>query len=162
MNGSCADPCNPQSLVQRLQAAIGDDWGWTFQYLGSDNQPITIGPDEVIGTLYTPFQTTPVSLDLPSGRAKVVDQPPISFVLGLEEAVTATLTPDVNPPATHLQIQRQEATSGLLRTIGHFDLTLLKGNSTPQPMRSPFGYRDPLSGEQVILTGYTTVVPVPP
>lgn len=159
--GTTIDPCAPTFVLGTLlQAAIGDDWGWSFIYLDASNQPITFGGDTVQGQLYTPFVAAPTLLDASSGRAQVIDTPTLSFALGLEKAVTKTLSPDVDPPVTHLQIQRVDVT-GLIRSIGHISLQLLPGNVTPQPTQQ-IGYADPVTGEKVVLTGYSTQVPFVP
>lgn len=154
----CRDPCAPDLPPQVIQLTIGDDWGLAFLYVDKTNMPIAVQPDVIVGQLYAPFQSNPLLLDQLSGRSIVVDDPQVSFALGLESAITSTLQADGTPPASHLQIQRESNGSGLLRTIGHFALQIIKGNVTPGMISQPV-YVDPLSGDKVVLVGYTTLVP---
>jgi len=49
-------------------------------------------------------------------------------------------------------------TGTLMRTIAHFSLQLIKGNTTPELITQP-AYVDPLTGDKVLLVGYSTLVP---
>jgi hypothetical protein len=153
------DPCADLPPPQVIQLTLGDDWGLAFNYLDKTNAAIVLDTDTVEGLLYVPFTSIPLLLDVTSGRAKVVDQPGLSFALGLENAMTGTLQADTTPPVSHLQIVR--VSGSLRRSIGHFALQLLKGNAFPELITQPV-YLDPLTGDRVILVGYTTLVPVPP
>lgn len=160
-NNACG-PCDVIPPPQLIQLTIGDDWGLGFLYVDKANAPIMLGSDAIIGQLYAPFQTSPLVLDDASGRSQVVDQPDLSFVLGLERSATEILQPDGSPPVSHLQILRETVTaSGLQRTIAHFSLQIMKGNVTPVLITQPISI-DPLSGDKVVLVGYTDLVPAPP
>lgn len=155
------DPCDELPTSSPIELTLGDDWGLAFLYVDKTGAVIMLGADEVLGLLYVPYIQDPKVLDDTSGRAIVVDQPDVSFALGLERAETADLQADPDPPASHLQIVRVQAPAGLHRTIGHFDLKLINGRTMPEFATLP-SFTDPVSGDKLSLIGYSILVPTPP
>ena len=143
---------------------VGDDWALAFRWLqNAGGAPVAMAGWQVGARLFYPYGSMPHDLTAGLGRAAVIlDDPAVSFALGLERGVTIGLDPDPqgDDPVSRLSIYAIDPV-GHLVTIGVFRLHIKHRREIADDALAVRAVTDPVSARQLVFVGlYDGTVPL--